>query len=91
MSAEPAAVAVQGPELVLYGRKECHLCEEMASALEPLSRELGFRVSWTDVDSDRALATRYGERVPVLSLAGREICEYFLDEAALRARLTEIR
>jgi len=75
-------------ELTLYGRTYCHLCEDMARALERLQAELGFRFEVRDVDADAALERRYGERVPVLVDAqGREICHYFLDESALRTRL----
>jgi len=56
----------------------------MARAL----RALGVDFEEFDVDADPALASRYGERVPVLTdAAGAEICHYRLDEAALRARL----
>ena len=74
--------------LTLYGRTYCHLCEDMAHALERLQPELGFRFEVHDVDAEAALERRYGERVPVLVDAqGREICHYFLDESALRTRL----
>lgn len=75
-------------DLTLYGRSYCHLCEDMLRALERLRPELGFRLVLRDVDSDEALERQYGELVPVLVDAhGREICHYFLDEAALRERL----
>jgi hypothetical protein len=38
-----------------------------------------------DVDSDPALAARYGERVPVLTdMAGNELCHGRLDPAVLQ-------
>jgi hypothetical protein len=56
----------------------------MARAL----RALGVDFEEIDVDADPAVASRYGELVPVLTdAAGREICHTRLDEAALRARL----
>lgn len=74
--------------LVLYSRSYCHLCEDMARALEPLGRDLDFSLRVVDVDSDPALEDLHGERVPVLvDGEGREICHYFLDADALRARL----
>jgi hypothetical protein len=51
-------------------------------------RGLGFEFEEVDVDSDPALAGRYGARVPVLvDAAGREICHARLDASALRERL----
>ncbi|HUQ74805.1 MAG TPA: glutaredoxin family protein [Burkholderiales bacterium] len=67
--------------LRLYGRRYCHLCEEMAQAL----RERGVAFVEIDVDSDPALEERYGERVPVLTdAAGKELCHYRLDPAVLQ-------
>jgi thiol-disulfide isomerase/thioredoxin len=74
--------------LTLYGRSYCHLCEDMATALEELQASMGFSFDIVDVDADAAIEERYGELVPVLTDAqGREICHYFLDRDALRARL----
>jgi glutaredoxin len=70
--------------LTLYGRSQCHLCDEMASALA----RLGAAFRKVDVDTDEALRRRYGDAVPVLvDAVGRELCRHRLDEAAVRARL----
>jgi hypothetical protein len=70
--------------LRLYGRRYCHLCEEMALAL----RARGLTFEEYDVDADDGLEARYGDRVPVLTdAAGVEICFGRLDEAALNAVL----
>jgi thiol-disulfide isomerase/thioredoxin len=76
--------------LTLYGRAWCHLCDDMLAALEPLRAEAGFEVRVVDVDTDPALEEKYGERVPVLCDAQGEICHYFLDSAAVRARIGKI-
>lgn len=78
------------PELILYGRSYCHLCEDMERALRTLQDEFRFIVAVVDVDSDPALEARYGERVPVLVHAGKELCHYFLDPAAVRRYLTGV-
>lgn len=72
-------------DLTLYGRRGCHLCDEMVAELVRLQGELPFRLVQVDVDDDPALATRYGRLVPVLERDGVEVCHYFLDEARLRA------
>jgi thiol-disulfide isomerase/thioredoxin len=74
--------------LTLYGRTYCHLCDDMASALEDLQEEMGFEFRVVDVDADPSTEALYGDLVPVLLDAqGREICHYFLDIAALQSRL----
>lgn len=75
------------PQIVLYGRAWCHLCEEMRVAAEPLARAAGARIEVIDVDSDPALQARYDELVPVLVCDGVELCHYRLDEARLREAL----
>ena len=70
--------------LVLYGRADCCLCDELAFELG----RLGVSFTKVDVDRDAALAARYGMRVPVLTAAdGRELTEGRFDPADLRARL----
>jgi hypothetical protein len=72
------------PELTLYYREGCHLCDDMLQALRGLQPCLGFELRVVDVDRDPGLQRRYDEWVPVLSHGEREICHYRLDEAALR-------
>ena len=77
--------------LTLYGRRYCHLCDEMFLALATLRGEFGFAVDVVDVDSDAALEQRFGTLVPVLMHAGTELCHYHLDAPKVRAYLTKIR
>jgi hypothetical protein len=44
-----------------------------------------------DIDTDDELLKRYLERIPVVTLDGEELFEFFADEAVLRARLGEPR
>ena len=84
------ADAAQAVALTLYGRSYCHLCDDMAAALEPLRREFGFGLAWVDVDRDPVLEARYGERVPVLAHGDAELCHFFLDAPHVRAYLARI-
>lgn len=61
----------------------------MEIALEPLQRELGFRIESVDVDEFPEFEERLGELVPVLMAGERELCHYYLDESAVRAYLSE--
>ena len=70
-------------QLTLFGRLECHLCQDMLNDLEPLKDELGFELLYVDIDQDKQLVERYGRVVPVLVAAEQEICHYFLDKQAL--------
>ncbi len=69
--------------LTLYGRSDCHLCDEMRIALERWRARLDFALELKDVDEDPELLARFGDKVPVLMHNDREICHYVLDESAL--------
>ncbi|VVD68079.1 glutaredoxin [Pandoraea eparura] len=75
------------PALTLYGRKWCHLCDDMLAALEAMRPAWDFSITVIDVDSDPALEAQYDEIVPVLALGERELCRYRLDAAAVAAAL----
>ena len=72
----------------LYGRPDCHLCDEARGRLQELRSDgLDFELEEIDIDSDDALLRRYLERIPVVELDGEIVSELFLDEDGLRARL----
>ena len=74
--------------LVLYGRPDCHLCDEARDALLRVRAEAPFELREIDIERDDELFKRYLERIPVVSLDGEELFEHFVDEAALRRRLS---
>jgi hypothetical protein len=63
----------------------------MAEALAPLATEWGVGVRYVDVDGDPAIASKYGDQVPVLAHGDTLLCRHFLDPQRVRAYLTEIR
>ena len=71
------------PALTVYGREECHLCQDMIAALRKMQTDVSFTLDIIDVDNDSDLQARYGTLVPVLMADGEEICHYHLDMAAL--------
>ena len=75
------------PRLTLYSRSYCHLCGDMAAALEVARRGRDFEVEVVDLEDHPELEARYGERVPVLVLNGLEVFHYHFDEALLEAAL----
>lgn len=78
-------------ELMLYTRPGCHLCEEAKTQLQPLLAEFGLNLREVNVDSDAALAARFGEEVPVVFLDGRKLAKYRVDLPALRRALERFR
>ena len=76
--------------LLVYTRPGCHLCAEAIATLRDLQRELCFELEELDISTDERLERTYFERIPVVTLNGEELSEYFVDEAALRERLKSV-
>jgi hypothetical protein len=82
---------INKPIFTLYGRPGCYLCDDMLAVLEDLRSEHGFSVVVMDVNARPEWLDLYGEHIPVLSLAGEEICHYFLDMPKVREVLGRFR
>jgi hypothetical protein len=82
------------PDLVLYARAGCHLCDETRAVLEALLRDRGSRGLATprlverDIDADPALHDRYAFVIPVVALGGQEL-ELATSPARLRRLLAD--
>lgn len=80
--------------VTLFTRADCHLCAEAGALLTRLAASMRavqggpFTVDAVDVDTDPALTDRYGDRVPVIAVDGREIATAPIEEIALRRALT---
>jgi Glutaredoxin-like domain (DUF836) len=71
--------------LILYSRAECHLCEELLRALEPLLQQQPAAVRIVDIDQDAELVRRYGLRIPVFAGEhGEELSLFPLDVARVK-------
>ena len=72
---------------VVYSRPGCHLCEQLIEELLPLVA--GRRaVEVRDVDVSEDWRSRFGDRIPVLVIEGRVVCEGRLDRHAVRQALS---
>ena len=74
-------------KLTVYGRPDCHLCQDMVDALEQLQEPYAFNFNFVDIDENPRLVMLYGTIVPVLLGNGSEICRHHLDFPALKAFL----
>jgi hypothetical protein len=83
------------PDLVLYGRDGCHLCEEARAALDRLLAERSARglpvpaLVERDIDTDEAWHRRYAFTIPVVRLGDREL-ELATSPAKLRRLLEDV-
>jgi glutaredoxin len=75
-------------DVVLYSRPGCHLCDDARAALMRVRAGAPFAFQEVDISGDDDLHRRYLERIPVVTLDGEELFDFFVDEDALRARLS---
>lgn len=73
-----------GHEVTVVTRTGCHLCEQAEQTVAALAAELGFAWQTLDVDTDPDVADRYGDRVPVILVDGREHGYWRVEEDRLR-------
>jgi len=81
-------VPERAPQVVLYTREGCRLCDHARDALRRLGRDARFDLRVLDVDADPALLDRYGEAVPVVTVDGVEVSTGRIDVAAVRWALS---
>jgi hypothetical protein len=67
------------PEVILYGRAGCHLCDEARTAILDFG-EVELRE--VDIESDDVLFRAMLERIPVVEVAGRVVSELEFDRDA---------
>ncbi|SEO32341.1 Glutaredoxin-like domain [Halorientalis persicus] len=77
------------PEVTVYSRENCHLCDEAKATIEAVAEEVSAEVEIEeiDVDDDPDLREEYGERVPYVLVDGTPTFKFRVDEAELRRKL----
>ena len=78
------------PQVTLYGKPGCHLCDDARAVVERVRAEHPFELREVDVTLDPELHRAYGERIPVLELDGEELFEFFVDAAELGRRIDRV-
>jgi glutaredoxin len=73
--------------VVLYGRDGCCLCDDAREMLVRARGQFEFDLLERDIESDDALLRAYLERIPVITIDGKEEFELLIDEAELYRRL----
>ena len=74
--------------ITVYSRAGCHLCELLVEALLPLVRGQ-LQVDVVDIESRPDWLETYATRIPVVEFDARVVCQYTLDEAAIRRLLRD--
>lgn len=79
--------SVERPEILVYSRPGCHLCEILVDELMPIIRgKLELKVR--NIDTNSGWTARFGLRIPVVVFEDHEICHFKLDKDAI-ARIVD--
>jgi len=79
---------VARPEVVLYTRSGCHLCDEMKQTVAEVAASVDIDFREVDIDGDPSLRLLYDHEVPVLEIDGRKAFKYRVSARELRRRLS---
>jgi glutaredoxin len=77
-------------EITLFGKPGCCLCDEARRAIEEVRARRPFELTEVDVSTDPVLHARYGERIPVVTVDGREAFELGLTATELENLLDTV-
>ncbi len=64
------------PDVVLYSKSNCPLCDDAKALLDELQKTLPFNLIIKDAESDERAKKYYADRVPVIVVNGREVVGY---------------
>ena len=75
--------------LHIYSKPDCCLCDIAKDRLLELQDEIDFELIEVDISADPELLTRYGSFIPVVELAGEELCRYRVNKKRVRKKLLD--
>ena len=59
------------PEVVIYSRRGCHLCDAAEAIVREVNKEIPFDLKVIYIDGNATLEKEYGEEVPVTLINGK--------------------
>ena len=73
------------PDVRFFHAQGCHLCDRARDVLD----RVGVAYESVDITGDDSLEERYREWLPVVEIDGARAFVYYVDEAALRRKLSQ--
>jgi hypothetical protein len=62
--------------LILYGKAECHLCDEAEAIVARVCTELGVRYRKVDIQGSPELFEQFRYRIPVVEVPGGQTLDW---------------
>jgi len=76
--------------VILYGKKECCLCDEAMEVLQKVKVSLPFDLQKIDISTSPELLEKFGLTIPVIFVDGMQAFKYRVNERKLRSLLTDV-
>jgi Glutaredoxin-like domain (DUF836) len=76
------------PDVTLYGREGCCLCDDALQLLLEIRERRPFELRERNIDEDDRLHREFLERIPVIEIDGRIAFELVIDARALEHALS---
>ena len=77
--------------ITVIGKPDCHLCHDAQAVVARVCGELGLAWEELSILDDPALMDEFWEKIPVVQVDGRTVDFWTVDEARLRALLSDNR
>jgi glutaredoxin len=88
-AADAATQTRPGPDVTLYSKAGCHLCEEAKTAIAPLLREFRATLCEIDIEGDAALMERFGCDIPVIYIGRKKAAKHRVNLEQFRRQLLD--
>ena len=75
------------PVVEVFGKPDCHLCEEAKRLLQALQAVHSFTLREINIATDESLQTQFGEEIPVVFINGRKAFKYRIEGTQFVRRL----
>jgi len=76
-----------GPDVTLYSKSGCHLCEEAKATISPLLREFHATLREIDIEGDATLMERFGCDIPVIYIGRKKAAKHRVNLEKFRRQL----
>ena len=78
-----------GPDVTLYTKVGCHLCEEAKAAIAPLLREFSATLREIDIEGEATLMERFGCDIPVIYIGRKKAAKHRVNLEQFRRQLQD--
>ena len=78
------------PNVVIYSKPECCLCDKAKAILLKVQAEIPFTLQVIDISQDQALFEKYQYVIPVVAINGQDLFVSKISEFRLRKGLLEM-